>query len=73
VAVLDPWLDQVEAVALGGDRAAVRATLDARPELTRLEALALPRFFTVPDPRLRVLEALPYDLYAAEVTSTSSA
>ena len=72
VAVLDPWLDQVQAVALGGDRAAVRATLDARPELARLEALALPRFFTVPDPRLRVLEALPYDLYAAEVTSTSS-
>jgi hypothetical protein len=24
----------------------------------------------VPDPRLRVLQALPYELYAAEVTST---
>jgi hypothetical protein len=67
VAVLGPWLDRVEAAALGGDRAAIRATLEARPELARLEALALPRFFTVPDPRLRVLEALPYDLYAADV------
>ena len=72
VAVLGPWLDHVDAAALGGDKAAVRATLDERPELARLEALAVPRFFTVPDPRLRVLEALPYDLYAAEVTSTSS-
>lgn len=72
VAVLGPWLDRVDAAALGGDRTAIRATLDTRPELARLEALAVPRFFTVPDPRLRVLEAFPYDLYAAEVTSTSS-
>ena len=28
---------------------------------------ALERFFDVPDPRLRVLEALPYQLYAAKV------
>ncbi len=65
--VLGPWLDRVAAVALGGDRAAIRATIAADPALARLEALALPRFFAVPDPRLRVLEALPYDLYAAEV------
>ena len=29
--------------------------------------LALERFFDVPDPRLRVLEELPYQLYAAKV------
>jgi hypothetical protein len=30
---------------------------------------ALPRFFDVPEPRQRVLERLPYELYAAEVES----
>lgn len=67
VRVLAPWLSRVEAVALGGDRTAVRATLAERRELEALEALALPRFFAVPEPRLRVLEAFPYELYAAEV------
>jgi hypothetical protein len=67
--ILEPWRERVGHAALGGDRAAVRATLEARPELAWLAALALPRFFTVPDPRLRVLERLPYDLYAAEVES----
>ncbi len=32
-----------------------------------LEPLALERFFTVPDPRRRVLDELPYQLYAARV------
>ena len=32
-----------------------------------LQPLALERFFDVVDPRLRVLEALPYQLYAAKV------
>jgi hypothetical protein len=27
----------------------------------------LPRFFTVEEPRRRVLDALPYDLYAVEI------
>ena len=65
--VLGPWLDRVERAALGGDRAAVRGTLDAEPRLERLEAIALPRFFTVPDPRRDVLERLPFDVYAAEL------
>ncbi len=65
--VLGPHRERVEFVALGGDRAAVDAVLAARPELAWLRERALPRFFTVPEPRLRVLEALPYDLYAAEV------
>lgn len=67
VRVLEPWRGRVEAAALGGDRAAVRATLAARRELAWLESVALPRFHTVPDPRLRVLERLPAALYAAEV------
>jgi len=68
--VLEPWRDRVEHVALGGDRAAVRQVLAADPRLAWLETKALERFFTVPDPRLRDLERLPYDLYAAELTTT---
>jgi hypothetical protein len=67
VRVLGPWQDRVAVAALGGDRAAVTAVLAARPELRWLEERALDRFFDVPEPRLRVLEALPYDLYAVEV------
>jgi peptide subunit release factor 1 (eRF1) len=62
--VLGPWQERVEFSALGGDRAAIDAVLAERAELAWLEERALPRFFTVPEPRLRVLEQLPYDLYA---------
>jgi hypothetical protein len=62
--VLEPWQDRVELVALGGDRAAIDAVLAERTDLGWLQERALPRFFTVPEPRLRVLEQLPYDLYA---------
>jgi Actinobacteria/chloroflexi VLRF1 release factor len=67
VTVLGPWRDRVEFAALGGDRTTVEAVLAAEPELAWLRERALERFFTVPEPRLRVLEKLPYDLYAAEV------
>jgi len=67
VAVLEPWRDRIEYVALGGDRTAVDAALATRPDLAWLRERALARFFTVADPRQRTLEALPYDLYAAEV------
>ena len=70
--VLEPWRDRVEHVALGGDRAAVRQVLAADPRLAWLETKALERFFTVPDPRLRDLERLPYELYAAELTTTAA-
>ena len=65
--VLGPWRERVEHVALGGDRAAVSRVLASarRPRLA--EPLALERFFDVAEPRLRVLEALPYQLYAAKV------
>ena len=56
---------------LGGDREAVRADArGARPDLQPIAALAQARFLAVPDPRLRVLQALPYELYSAEVIST---
>jgi hypothetical protein len=65
--MLEPWRDRVEFVALGGDRSAVdRVLADAR--LSWLRERALPRFFTVPEPRQRVLERLPYELYAAELS-----
>jgi hypothetical protein len=68
VAVFQPWRTRIEFAALGDDRDAVRHVLEAKPELAWLAERALPRFFTVPEPRLRVLERLPYDLYAAELS-----
>jgi hypothetical protein len=64
-AVLEPYNDRIEYLALGGDRGAATKAADRLPWLAgrRLE-----RFFDVPDPRQRVLERLPYDLYAAEVS-----
>ena len=71
VRVLEPWRERVEFVALGGDRVAIDRVLAASPELGWLAEHALPRFFTVPEPRQRVLERLPYDVYSAEVASDS--
>jgi hypothetical protein len=71
--VLGPWRGRVDAVALGGDRAAVGRVLAARADLGWLAAAALPRFFAVPEPRQRVLAALPYQLYAAAVTEEPAA
>src|SRR5436309_901138 len=67
--VLEPWSERVEFTALGGDRAAIDRVLATSPELGRLAEKALPRFFTVRDPRQAVLERLPYDLYAAELST----
>jgi Actinobacteria/chloroflexi VLRF1 release factor len=68
VDLLEPWRDRVEFVALGGDRAAISELLEASPRLGWLSERTLERFFTVPDPRRRVLERLPYDLYSAELS-----
>ena len=65
--VLEPWRKRIERVALGGDGDAVRRVLAARPDLAWVEPLVLERFFTVAEPRRRVLDELPYQLYAAEV------
>jgi peptide subunit release factor 1 (eRF1) len=67
--VLEPWRGRVEFVALGGDRKAIDEVLKASPQLAWLAEKALPRVFDVPDPRQRVLERLPYELYAAELTT----
>jgi hypothetical protein len=69
--VLEPWRGRVEFVALGGDRKAIDEVLKASPRLGWLAEKALPRFFDVPEPRQRVLERLPYELYAAELTTTA--
>jgi peptide subunit release factor 1 (eRF1) len=63
--VLEPYRGRIEHVALGGDRAAARKVVEQLPWLGEK---ALPRFFTVPEPRYRELERLPYDLYAAEIS-----
>lgn len=65
--VLEPWRARAEFVALGGDRTAVDAVLAERAEIAWLRERTLPRFFTVEEPRQRVLDAFPYDLYAVEV------
>jgi hypothetical protein len=70
--VLGPWQGRVERAALGGDRAAARRVLSARADLAWVERIALPRFFVVPEPRLHVLEVLPYQLYAAAVDEDAS-
>jgi Actinobacteria/chloroflexi VLRF1 release factor len=67
VRVLEPWRGRIEHVALGGDRAAIREVLAAKRELDWLAERAIPRFFAVSEPRRRLLERLPYDLYSAEV------
>jgi hypothetical protein len=66
--VLEPWRGQIEHAAFGGDRNAVAQVLEARPELAWLADRAVARFFTVPNPRRRELERLPYQLYAAELS-----
>jgi Actinobacteria/chloroflexi VLRF1 release factor len=70
--VLEPWRGRVEFAALGGDRAAVERVLAASPELGWLADRTLPRFFSVPDPRQAVLERLPYELYAVELTEEAA-
>jgi len=72
VRVLDPWRDRVEFAALGGDRRAVEQTLAADARLAWLADSALPRFFTVREPRQRELERLAYSLYSAELESVRS-
>src|SRR6476469_7262825 len=63
--VLEPYRQQIEHVALGGDRAAAEKVAERLPWL---EEKRLERFFTVPEPRQRELERLPYELYAAELS-----
>jgi peptide subunit release factor 1 (eRF1) len=63
--ILEPFRERIEHVALGGDRAAAARVAERLPWLAENQ---LERFFTVPEPRQRELERLPYELYAAELT-----
>jgi hypothetical protein len=69
VRVLSPYGGRLEAVALGGDRTAVRQTLASSRELADLAGKPSRRFLTVPEPRRQVLERAIHDVYAAEVVS----
>src|SRR5689334_16409766 len=62
--VLEPFRDRIEFVALGGDRSAAIEVAERIPWLAEKPRT---RFLDVPDPRQRVLERLPYELYAARV------
>jgi hypothetical protein len=61
--------EAAEVAALGGDRGAISEVLAASPQLGWLAKRAIPRFFTVPEPRQRELERLPYDVYSAKLTT----
>jgi peptide subunit release factor 1 (eRF1) len=72
VRVLEPFRGRLRAVALGGDRTAVRQALAASRELAALAEPATRRFLTVPDPRRGVLERAIHDVYAVEVVTEAA-
>jgi hypothetical protein len=61
--------ERLDALAAGGDRPAVRAVLADR-RLRHLEALLVPPWLDVKDPKLRVLEATPAQFLAVKITIT---
>ena len=66
ISVLLPSVDGLVAVAGGGDRAGVEATLDG-PRLQPIRQLLMPRIYPSEDPRLRVLEAFPQTFLAVSI------
>lgn len=66
VALVLPRIDQLTAVATGGDRTSVEAVLDD-PRMSTLRRLALDRVYPVADPRLIVLEQFPDQFLAIEI------
>jgi peptide subunit release factor 1 (eRF1) len=71
VRVLAPYRGRLKAVALGGDRTAIKQALASNRELTALVAPTTSRFITVPEPRRAVLERAIHDVYAVEVVAES--
>ena len=65
-AVLLPWMGRLEALILGGDRAAVTAVL-RDPRLVALKPIVAGAFLDVPDPRQRVLEQTPDQFRAVRI------
>jgi hypothetical protein len=60
---------ELDAVVLGGDRAAVRAVLADR-RLAHLQALVTGPWLEVKDPKLKVLQATPDQFLAVRITVT---
>jgi Actinobacteria/chloroflexi VLRF1 release factor len=66
VRILLPHTGELVTLFCGGDRKAVEATL-ADSRLERLRPLVASRFFAVPDPRLRVLQAFAAEFLAVGI------
>ena len=71
-AVFGPYTARLDAVVLGGDRRAVAGLRDDT-RLAPYFAIAVERFLTVPDPRLRVLQATPRAFRAIRIRLTGTA
>ena len=65
--ILLPRAAELDALVCGGDHPAVDAVL-ADPRLAKLVGLRRDPFLSVPDPRLRVLQATPEQFRAVRVT-----
>ncbi|HXA61815.1 MAG TPA: acVLRF1 family peptidyl-tRNA hydrolase [Streptosporangiaceae bacterium] len=66
VRILTPQLAELDAVVLGGDRAAIEV-LREDPRLAKVFGLAVEPFLTVPDPRLAVLRETPPKFRAVRI------
>jgi hypothetical protein len=69
--VFGPYASRLDAVVLGGDKRAV-AALREDSRLRPYFAIAVDRFLTVPDPRLKVLAGTPRAFRAIQVRLTDS-
>lgn len=67
--ILLPYLDTLDAVVVGGDKAALRHVLDDR-RLATARDLVVPPHLPVPDPRLAVLRDTPDTFRAVRITLT---
>lgn len=72
LAVFGPYAARLDTVVLGGDRRAIAGLRDD-PRLAPYFAIAVERFLTVPDPRLRVLQATPRAFRAIRIRLTEPA
>jgi hypothetical protein len=66
VRILLPEAGRLAALICGGDKAAVEAAL-SEPRLAPLLPLRTPPFLTVPDPRLKVLQATPEQFLSVRI------
>jgi hypothetical protein len=69
VGVLGPYAGKLDAVVLGGDKRAM-ATLREDARLSPYFGIAVERFLTVPDPRLKVLQETPRAFRAIRIKLT---